>query len=189
MAWLSLRTGAHAYVAAGNHVVVIETANNTVMATVNVFGVPLWVAISPNGAFACVTNESSGPGWVIDTESNTVLTTINNLGNGAAGAAINPHNNFAYVANPIGLVSVINVATETVVATVNISSPGANPIGVAITPNGAFVYVANLDAPVSVISTATDTVVATAPVSGIALAIATCRESAEDDDKFESVDR
>ena len=49
---------------------------------------------------------------------------------------------FAYVANGSnpGTVSVIDTATNTVVATVAV---GSNPIGVAVTPDGKHVYVTN----------------------------------------------
>ena len=60
-------------------------------------------------------------------------------------------------------ISVISIATNTVVATVPV---GSFPSGVAITPNGAFAYVStgiNFGS-VSVIDTATNTVVATVPV-------------------------
>src|SRR5215510_16149087 len=65
-----------------------------------------------------------------------------------------------YVTNVLdNTVSVIDMATNTVIATVPV---GIAPEGVALTPNGAFAYVPNaLDNNVSVISTATDTVVAT----------------------------
>ena len=58
---------------------------------------------------------------------------------GARPAAAAP---FAYVANGSnpGTVSVIDTATNTVVATVAV---GSNPIGVAVTPDGKHVYVTN----------------------------------------------
>lgn len=80
---------------------------------------------------------------------------------------------FAYVPNSLaGNASVIDVATNTVVATV--PGTGTNPAGIAVDPAGAFVYLADLSAStVSVISTATNTVVASIPINlgstGIAL--------------------
>jgi YVTN family beta-propeller protein len=70
---------------------------------------------------------------------------------------------FAYVTNSgSGTVSVIDVASNTVVATV-LGFTG--PYGVAITPDGAFAYVANrLSLNVSVIDVASNTVIATVPV-------------------------
>jgi YVTN family beta-propeller protein len=52
-------------------------------------------------------------------------------------------------------VSVIDIATNTVTATIPV---GTNPLGVAVTPDGSKVYVANFgDDNVSVINTATKT--------------------------------
>lgn len=74
---------------------------------------------------------------------------------------------FAYISNygtsGVGnTVSVIDIATNTVTATVTV---GNRPYGVAVTPDGARVYVANqFSDTVSVISTATNTVIATVAV-------------------------
>src|SRR5215467_16017685 len=71
---------------------------------------------------------------------------------------------FAYVTNLLsGTVSVIDTATNTVVATVPV---GIDPRGVAITQDGTHAYVTNAveSGAVSVIDSATNTVVATVPV-------------------------
>ena len=79
---------------------------------------------------------------------------------------------FAYVANQISnTVSVIDAATNTVVATVSLGNPVMDfQLGfVAITPDGDFAYVTNAEAnTLSMIETATNTVAFTIPVgSGI----------------------
>ena len=64
-----------------------------------------------------------------------------------------------------GTVSVIEIATNTVAATIPV---GDIPLGVAITSDGAHVYVTNAgSATVSVIEAATNTVVATVPVGDL----------------------
>jgi YVTN family beta-propeller protein len=69
---------------------------------------------------------------------------------------------FAYVAEGSNNVSVVDTATNMVVATVAV---GSFPIGVAITPDGAFAYVASFNSGnVSVIDTATNAVVDTVAV-------------------------
>ena len=71
---------------------------------------------------------------------------------------------FAYVTNEdlAGTVSVIDTATNMVVATIPV---GEYPFGIAVTPDGKHAYVANnLSGNVSVIDTTTNTVVATVPV-------------------------
>src|SRR5215211_5229812 len=76
----------------------------------------------------------------------------------------------AYVINTFGnTVSVIDVATNTVVATVPV---GSTPAAVAVTPDGTFAYVIHFNSTVSVIDSATNTVVATVPVGSGSRAIA-----------------
>src|SRR5262245_49048691 len=95
---------------------VIDTATNTVVATVPVGGAPRWVAITPDGTRAYVTNV--GAVSVIDTATNTVVATVP-VGNSPQGVAITPDGTRAYVTIGIGLggaVSVIDTATNSVVA-------------------------------------------------------------------------
>ena len=55
---------------------VIATASNTVVATVPVGGFPIGVAITPDGAFAYVTNIQSDAVSIIAIASNTVVATV-----------------------------------------------------------------------------------------------------------------
>jgi YVTN family beta-propeller protein len=143
---------------------VIDTATNTVVATVPVGIAPFGVAVTPNGAFAYVTNFLSHTVSVIDTATNSVVATVP-VSITPFGVAVTPNGAFAYVTNAnADIVSVIHTATNTVVAIVPVGA-GATPIAVVITPNGAFAYVANQSSgTVSVIDTATNSVVATVPV-------------------------
>ncbi len=77
----------------------------------------------------------------------------------------------AYVANSgSGTVSVIDTATDAVVATVTV---GTSPVGVAVSPDGSRVYVANENSDtVSVIDTATDTVAGTVNVGTFPVGVA-----------------
>jgi YVTN family beta-propeller protein len=82
----------------------------------------------------------------------------------AVGVAVTPNGKRVYVANVLysGSVSVIDTATNTVVAGVGV---GNSPFGVAITPDGTRAHVTNESSnTVSVIDTASNTVVATVPV-------------------------
>jgi YVTN family beta-propeller protein len=149
-------------------VTVLDTASNTVVATVPVEGVPWGVAITPDGAHAYVTNLGSTV-TVLDTASNTVVATVP-VGAGSQGVAITPDGAHAYVTNEISNdVSVLATATNTVVATVPV---GSLPSWVAITPDGAHAYVTNFDSTVSVLATATNTVVATVPVETLPFGVA-----------------
>jgi len=55
---------------------VIDTATNTVTATVGVGGRPVAVAITPNGARAYVANSNSNSVSVINTATNTAIATV-----------------------------------------------------------------------------------------------------------------
>ena len=76
--------------------------------------------------------------------------------------AVTPDGKHAYVTNGSVTVSVIDTATNTVVATVPV---GSFPFGVAVTPDGKHAYVTNNGSSnVSVIRTAPNKVVAAVPV-------------------------
>jgi YVTN family beta-propeller protein len=162
--------GSKAYVGNynSNTVSVINTATNTVTATVTVGNAPYGVAVTPDGSYVYVTNAGFlGSGTtvsVINTATNTVTATVT-VGNDPMGVAVTPDGSKVYVTNEISnTVSVINTATNTVTATVNV---GSGPLGVAVTPDGSKVYVANNgDNTVSVISTASNAVTATVTLPG-----------------------
>jgi uncharacterized protein (TIGR03118 family) len=141
---------------------VIDTANNTVSATVAVGGRPVAVAFTPNGSRVYVANSNSNSISVIDTATNTVTANVA-VQSFPQGLAITPDGSRAYVANTASAsVSAINTATNTVTSTVGV---GMRPVGVAITPDGSRGYVTNAgSSSVSVIDTATNTVTATVGV-------------------------
>lgn len=139
---------------------VIDTANNSVVATIELGSTAFDVAITPDGTRAYVAINAANRVAVIDTETNTVLTNIDvSPGGGPKGIAITPDGTRAYVTKGEDTVAVIDIVTNTVVDRINIGD--RRPHGVAITPNGAFAYVANQFNDVTVIDTATNTVVAT----------------------------
>jgi YVTN family beta-propeller protein len=123
-----------------NNVSVIDTATNTVTATIAVGAGPLGVAVSPDGSKVYITNDNDNPGTVsvIDTATNTVTATIP-VGVAPVGVAVSLDGSMVYVANfGSGTVSVITTATNTVIATIPI---GPSPEGLAVTPDGSKVYV------------------------------------------------
>jgi uncharacterized repeat protein (TIGR01451 family) len=147
----------------GSHTVsVIDTASNTVTATIPVGFGPRGAAVTPDGAFVYVANWISGTASVIDTASNTVTATLP-VGANPGGVDVTPDGAFAYVTNySSNTVSVIDTASNAVTATIPV---GANPGGVDVTPDGAFAYVTNYSSnTVSVIDTASNAVTATIPV-------------------------
>ena len=147
-----------------NTVSVINTATNTVVATIPVGIVPGLLAVSPDGTRVYVPNQGSDTVSVINTASNTVVATIP-AGSQPVGAGVSPDGARVYVTNTnANTVSVINSATNTVITTIPV---GTAPTGVAVTPDGTRAYVTNAFSDnVSVINTATNTVVATIPIAG-----------------------
>jgi YVTN family beta-propeller protein len=175
-----------AYVTNGgdNTVSVIDTASNTVVATIPVGNTPTGVAITSDGTHAYVGNFFDDSVSVIETGSNTVVDTIpglrlpTELAITPNGTQWNERNDrrhpFAYVANSADFshdtISVIDTTSNKVVATIPVEQLA---YGVAITPDGTHAYVTN-EAPstVSVIDTATNKVVATIAVAGGSVGIA-----------------
>ncbi len=153
-----------AYIANFNssNVSVIDTASNTVVATVAVGTNPQGVSVNPAGTRVYVTNLADSTVSVINTASNTVTATVA-VGASPYGVSVNPAGTRAYVTNASNnSVSVIDTASNTVTATVAV---GAGPFGVAVNPAGARVYVTNYSSnSVSVIDTSSNTVAATVPV-------------------------
>jgi YVTN family beta-propeller protein len=151
-----------------NTVSVIDTASQTVIATIDVGNTPVGAAVTPDGTKAYVTNSSDGTVSVIDTATGTVIATID-VGTVPGGLAVTPDSTKAYVANygdgspgEGTTVSVIDTASQGVIATIDV---GTGPIAVAITPDGTQAYVTNdADGTVSVIDIASGTVTATIDV-------------------------
>ena len=143
---------------------VINTASNTVVATIPAGSQPVGAGVSPDGARVYVTNTNANTVSVINSATNTVITTIP-VGTAPTGVAVTPDGTRAYVTNAFSdNVSVINTATNTVVATIPIAGFIPTPQLVAVSPNGTRAYVTNaFTNNVSVIDTATNTVVATIP--------------------------
>jgi YVTN family beta-propeller protein len=79
---------------------VIDTATNTVTATVGVSAQPRFVAVSPDGTHAYVANSGPGTVSVIDTATNTVVENIG-VGDEPTAIAIFPDGTHAYVTNTL----------------------------------------------------------------------------------------
>lgn len=90
--------------------------------------------------YAYVTLLNANSVAVIDTEDNTIVTTVA-VGSGPREVRITPDGRFAWVANDYsGTVSVIDVSTNVVVDTI---SGFSRPVGMAFTPDGTRAYVVN----------------------------------------------
>lgn len=143
----------------------VPSAPNNTINTIQVGRDPRAIAISPDGRYLYISNQSSSAMSVVDTDTDTVTATIP-VGATPFGVAVSPDGRRVYVANDgQGNVAVIDTATNTVIAT---SESGDNrAIAVAVNPNGRRVYVTTYSGNVvSVIDTARNTVIASIPVVG-----------------------
>jgi YVTN family beta-propeller protein len=154
----------------GNTVSVVDTASNTVTATVPVGANPWGIAVNQAGTRVYTANQTANTVSVINTGTNTVTATVP-MGNQPLGIAVNPAGTRVYVGNfSDDTVKVIDTSSNTVVATVAV---GNGPIGIVVSPDGSRVYVANSPGnSVSVIDAGSNTVVATVPVGSSPVGIA-----------------
>ncbi len=112
---------------------------------------------------AYVANSGSSSLSIIDTLTNTLITTIPLTGGFPYGVTLSPNGNLLYITSIAdGTVSVFNTSTNALITAILV---GATPNGLATTPDGSLLYVANFGSnTVSAINTATNTVIATVPV-------------------------
>src|SRR5262252_3614707 len=108
-----------------NTVSVIDTASNSVSATIPVGASPFGVAVTPDGSKVYVAHDSTpGAVTVIDTATNTVVGLPIPVSVPAVGVAVAPDGSRVYIATTIrvgrgsGGVSVIDTATNAVTATI-----------------------------------------------------------------------
>lgn len=108
-----------------------------------------------------MTNTGAGTVGVVDTATNTLLTSVP-VGSGPFDVAVAPSSERVYVSNSSsGTVSVINATNNQAITSIPV---GSGSDGIEVTPDGTRVYVANYTAnSVSVIDTATNLVVDTVP--------------------------
>jgi YVTN family beta-propeller protein len=148
---------------------IIDTSSNIFVGKVQESSNPgaYGIAISPDGSEIYVTNRGTNSVSVINSNSDTVTTTVP-VGNDPHGVAVSPDGAKVYVANyGSNTVSVIDTADNSVISDLNV---GPGPFGVGITPDGTKVYVVNRGTDsrqaktVSVIDTSTNTVIETITV-------------------------
>ncbi len=146
----------------GTTVSVIDTATNTVVATVTVGNGPVAAVVNAAGTRAYIANQQGNSVSVIDTATNTVVATVP-VGSQPAGIAVNPAGTRLYAPNQTSNnLTVIDATTNTVITTV---AGLAFPVGAVVNPSGSRVYVTTFSSnAVAVLDTATNAVIATIPV-------------------------
>ncbi len=100
----------------GNNISVVNLATNAIKTTISLSGVGMTcLAMSPNGSYLYVTEQSKNCVAIIKTSNNTLSGTVN-VGSGPVQVAFTPNGDWAYVANAnSNNVSVINTSTKAVV--------------------------------------------------------------------------
>lgn len=152
---------AYAYVAFSdnNSITAIDTATDSVAATIPVGAYPVDVAVSPDGTRAYAVNCYGSSISAIDATTNKVIATIRGVLS-PWGVAITPDGTKAYVTERnegSNSVYVIDTATNNIVDTIH---TGYTNLGVAVTPDGKKVYVASRNS-VSVIDATNDNAITT----------------------------
>ena len=147
-----------------NTVSVINTATNTVTATIAVGRQPNHITIIGTRAYISVAQDNKIQ--ILDTTTNTLTATI--TANSPFGSTASPDGTSLYVANgSTNTISVINTATNTVSGT--IATGTTLPYKVAITPDGTRLFVTSIGSwstpagAVTVIDTTTNTTIANLP--------------------------
>jgi YVTN family beta-propeller protein len=127
---------------ANNRVVVIDTVNfTTTGVTIPVGAYPTGIDITPDGSVLYVVNYSGASVSVVDTSTYGVSTIPLPAFSFASDLVVNNAGTFVYVSNPGGswdAISVIRVATNTLVNTTNMTGGPQSP---AISPDDSRLYV------------------------------------------------
>ena len=147
-----------------NYLSVISTVSNSIVGTIDLSAPAQYLAISPDGSKLYA---SAGTTLTVIDPVTNAITAVIPTGIYMGALNFNADGSRAYIAAGFDRVLVINVATNTVVATVTV---GTNPNGISVSPDGGFIYVTNSGSDnVSVIDPVTNTVVTTVQVGLIPL--------------------
>jgi len=139
-------------------VTIINTATNTVSSTIDHvdFSSCEAIAMNPVTARAYVVNKSGGTVTIVNTDTQTVITTVS-VGYEPRYAVVTPNGSFVYVSvmDSDVVAAKINTANNGV-TTIGLAGSGGYRRNMAITPTGSKVYVATQDDNLAVIDTSDD---------------------------------
>jgi YVTN family beta-propeller protein len=128
---------------------VIATDKNQVVATVPTGFFPWTIAVTPDGTRAYVANFNRNTVSVIDTVTNSLLTTIPRVNNtyGLRGLAISPDGTRVYVPHLLnttspGAFSTIDTVTNQVISTIPLNIFPGVPYNMVVHPDGTRAYIA-----------------------------------------------
>ena len=125
-------------------VTAIRLSDHSIVSTISVGDYPSSLAITPDGRFLYVVNQTSKDVSVIDTATNTEITssvTRIPVGNTPYAIAIRPQGDIAYVLNVADInISIINLSDNSVVNTIDLSA-SSKTWDLVFSPDGQFAYV------------------------------------------------
>ena len=146
----------------------IDTATNTVVATIPVGSSPVAIALNGSGTRAYVTNNASASVSVINTPTDTVIA-VPSRRNRSGSPSTRRALSFLIASRTANAIAVISTATNTVVASI----PAGVVYGLAVNPAGTRVYAAlQIANSVAVVDTGTNTVVADVPMGAMPVGVA-----------------
>ena len=156
----------------GGDISVINVATNKIVDIIPVDTDGLAIAIHPAGTFLYIVSALNSILVVNIATKETVATLYLDTGPMAA-IVVHPNGTRVYAVNSYSsAVSVINTATNKIVATIPIGfGVGGGPEDIVINPSGTRVYTAGGNSGVSIINTATNTVIGGLPGRGPAIAV------------------
>jgi len=148
----------------GSPVVVVDRASRTRVTSISLgVGQARGVAVSPDGSRLYASTYGSNSVKVVNTATNTVLTTVPVV-NLPLGVAVSPDGQFVYTAAlSANAVSVVRTSSNTLVTSIPV---GLSPFDVGVAPDGTRTYAVNGNSgTLSIIDPVTNTVMGT--VTGV----------------------
>jgi YVTN family beta-propeller protein len=134
-------TANRVYVVAGDGVTTLNGSNNSVITTFPTGFTPFEVAVNPLTSRLYVTRSDSPSGvLVLDTATNTSVTTIGGVG--AGDVAVNPTTNRVYLPGVNAGIVILNGATNAIATSLDLQ--GAGIAGIAVNPTTNRVYASDL---------------------------------------------
>lgn len=117
---------------------ILQTSNFSELDSITLAGATTGIAVTPDGEFIYIPSDSHVD--LVRVSDNTIVDSIDGVGDEPRGVAVTPDGDFVYVVFKDGL-SVIEVATNKVVDTINTADDFlAELTGIAISSDGEFVY-------------------------------------------------
>ena len=143
-------------------VMIIDTATDTIVGSVNLGGGPGGVSVHPDGSRVYVKNVYLDSVAVIDTSDNSVITNVT-VGTGPSDIAVLPDGSRIYIAlYDLDIVAVIDSSNNGLLTSIAV---GDGPFGIDTSPDNSRVYIANrFSNTVSVIDSKTNTVISDIPI-------------------------